>query len=346
MNFKKILWISHSAISSYTKCPHLYYLEYEYRNPKTQNRIQIINPYLSLGSAVHETIEELADFPIKKRIKISLTDRFVEVFKKYRGLRGGFISEKKEEDFFKKGVQMIEIVEKSNFLARPSIKTTTNFPNINLIGENIKLVGSIDWIELLPSGGAHIIDFKTGGTKENNGSLQLPIYKILAKGNLKEKVEKVSYWHLQHDKLPIEQKIKDINSSLKTLKEKAEQIKRAIDERNFPCEYGKKCFACRDYEKIFRGEAELIESGNSRNKDSFCVFKKEEIIEKVLKEDFLDEREKKIFEMRIDDSMETINNKLRLEEEKSKKIVREIKEKLKKNLRKKELKVIVNLLKQ
>ncbi len=346
MNYKKILWISHSAISSYEKCPHLYYLEYEYRNPETKNRIQIINPYLSLGSAVHETIEELLDVPVKKRIKASLTDRFSEIFERYRGFNGGFISKKKEKDFFERGLKMMKQIEDSDFLSRPSTNTISGFPNMNLIGPNIKLVGSIDWIELLPNGKAHIIDFKTGNAKESNGSLQLPIYTLLAKKNLKEEVEKVSYWYLQNDAEPTEQKVRDTKEALETLKEKARKIKKSIDDNFFPCNYGKKCFACRDYEKIFTGDAELIESGNSRNKDSFCVFKEEDILEKILQEDFLEEREKAIFEMRITDSMEEVNKKLRLEKKISEKIVLEIKEKLKKNLHPKELKVIVNLLKQ
>ena len=346
MDYKKILWISHSAISSYEKCPHLYYLEYEYRNPETKNRIQIINPYLSLGSAVHETIEELLDVPVKKRIKISLTDRFSEIFEKYRGFNGGFISKKKEKDFFERGLTMVKRVEDSDFLSRPSTNTVSNFPNMNLIGEEVKLVGSIDWIELLPNGKAHIIDFKTGNSKESNGSLQLPIYALLAGKNLKEEVEKVSYWYLQTDDKPTKQKVKDTKEALEILKEKAFKIKKSIDDKFFPCSYGKKCFACRDYEKIFSGDAEMIESGNSRNKDSFCIFKKEDVLEKILQEDFLDEREKAIFEMRTTRSMEEINKKLRLENKLSEKIVLEIKEKLKKNLHSKELRVVVNLLKQ
>ncbi len=343
MDYKKILWVSHSAITSYDKCPHLYYLEYEYRNPETGNRIQIVNPYLSLGLAVHETVEELKTVAIIKRTKISLKDSFSEIFEKYRGLKGGFLSRKKEEDFFKRGLEMVRRIEESNFLSLPSITTKTNFPTVNLIGEGVKLVGNIDWIEHLPSKGAHIIDFKTGNAKESNGSLQLPIYTLLAKENLKEKVEKVSYWYLQHDDNPVEQEMKDTKEALNVITEKAKEIKKAITENFFPCNYGKRCFSCRDYEKIFSGESELVSKGK---KDTFCIFKEEDIIDKVLNEDFLDEREKKIFEMRVKFSMEEIKKNLRLDEKKSNKIVLEIKEKLKNNLHPKELKVIVKMLQQ
>ncbi len=342
---KKTLWISHSAISSYEKCPHLYYLEYEYRNPKTKNRIQIINPYFSLGLAVHETIEGLSSFSLKKRKNILLQERFYKIFKNYRGLQGGFLSKKKEEKFYERGVRMIERVEKSFFLSRPSINFGKDFPSVNLLGEDVKLVGNIDWIEALPGGGAHIIDFKTGNNKEKNGSLQLPIYVMLAKKKLKEKVKKTSYWYLEHDKEPVEQEMGDISLQENILKEKAKEIREAIEKKHFPCRYPGRCFACRDYEKIFQGEAELVSTGEGKRKDIFCVFKEEDVIEKVLEEDFLDEREKKMFETRINFSMDTVMHEMRLKREKADKISQGIKEKLKKNLRMKELKVLTKILK-
>jgi isopentenyl phosphate kinase len=136
--------------------------------------------------------------------------------------------------------------------------------------------------------------------------------------------------------------MKDTKKALELITEKAKDIKKAIDENFFPCNYGKKCFACRDYEKIFSGDAELISKGK---KDTFSIFKEEDIIDKILNEDFLDERQKKIFEMRVNFSMEEINKNLRLDAEKSNKIVSEIKDKLKKNLHPKELKVVVKILK-
>ncbi len=343
MDYKKILWISHSAISSFTKCPHLYYLEYEYRNPETGNRIQITNPYLALGIAVHETIEGLLSVPIEERKNISLEERFSAIFDKYRGLKGGFLSQKKEDDFYKRGLSMIERVERTNFLSKPSISKIASFPNVDLIGEEVKLVGSIDWIELLPSGGAHIIDFKTGNSKESSASLQLPIYTILGKNNIKEEVEKVSYWYLQHDDDPVEQKIGDVDHHRNVIRGKAQEIKDAIEAQEFPCNYQGRCFACRDYNKIFVGEAEKISEAGDR-KDAFCIFKEEDVVEKILIEDFLDEREKKIFEMRLTMSKDDINRELRLSEEKSDKIVAEMKEKLTKNLRKKELKEVIKIL--
>ncbi len=345
---EKTLWISHSAISSFSKCPHLYYLEYEYKNPLTGNRIQIANPYLSLGLAVHQAIEGMIDFPKSERKKVSLSSRYSEIFNSYRGLAGGFLSKKKEDAFYKRGLVMIERVEKSKLLDKEATKTKSSFPTVELfskkeLGIKAVLVGNIDWIEILPDKKAHIIDFKTGNGKENNNSLQLPIYSILGEKNIKEKIKKLSYWYLQHDDFPVEQKIKKNEYYLDIIKEKTKEIIKAIDEKNFPCDFQKKCFACRDYEKIFKGDAVLLKKSKGEKKDTFCVFKEKDVVEKIIKDDFLDEREKKIFEMRLTTNTINIRKELRLEEKKMEKIVEEAKIKLKKNLHPKELKVIVRL---
>ncbi len=352
MNYQKrdyssILWISHSAISVFKRCPHLYYLEYIYRNPDTGNRIQTVNPYLSLGSAVHETIESLLSISIEDRTKVSLREKFEKIFEDYRGKRGGFNIESKEREFKKRGLRMVERVEKSKLLSTPSAGMGNDLLSVNLMGrEDIRLVGSIDWIEVLPDGGAHIIDFKTGNRRENNNSLQLPIYTILAKENLKNPITKVSYWYLEHDDFPVSQEMGELKDYMTQLEEAARSIENAIYQGDFSCKYPGRCFACSDYEKIFRGEAEYLGEDENRRKDLFYIYKEKDIIEKIMEEDFLDEREKHIFSMRTEKPMSEINEELRLTKEKSEKIVGDIKEKLKQHLLPKELKVLVNLLQQ
>ena len=53
------IWISHSALQDFEKCPRLYYLRSIYRDKKFGNnfRIQMANPYLSLGEIVHDAID-------------------------------------------------------------------------------------------------------------------------------------------------------------------------------------------------------------------------------------------------------------------------------------------------
>ncbi len=320
-------------------------MEYIYRNPNTGNRIQIVNPYLSLGSAVHETVEYLSEISVKERSKISLKERFEKIFDTYKGKRGGFISKNKEDLFKERGIKMVSRFETSSLIKKPTLQTKTNFPSVDLFPDkDIKLVGSLDWIEDLPSGGAHIIDFKTGNGKENNDSLQLPIYAILAEKNISKKVEKASYWYLQHDDLPTEREIGDISVVLEKVKEVSLNIKEAIKDNNFPCSYPGRCFACGDYDRVFGGDAEMIGTDKARKKDNFCVFKEKDIMEKVIDDDFLDEREKKIFEMRMEKPLLDISKELNLSPEKSEMIAGDIKKKLKNNLSIPELKVIIKML--
>ncbi len=164
MEFKKI-WISHSSITDFNNCPRLYFFKSIYRNPKTGNRIQLVSPYLSLGSAVHDTIDEVINLPLSKRTKTSLIKNYQKVWKKYSGKKGGFVSKKQESEFKKRGGKMVKKVEISGLLNRKSLKKTDNLSRTNL-SKNMGLVGSFDWIEVLKNGNLHIIDFKTGKSKE------------------------------------------------------------------------------------------------------------------------------------------------------------------------------------
>jgi ATP-dependent helicase/DNAse subunit B len=54
------VWVSHSSMGDFLKCPYAYYLHNIYKDPKTGRKINIVNPSLSLGVAVHEVLEGLA----------------------------------------------------------------------------------------------------------------------------------------------------------------------------------------------------------------------------------------------------------------------------------------------
>ena len=60
----KATWVSHSSIGDFLKCPRAYYLHNVYKDPGTRRKINIVNPALSLGVAVHEVLEGLARFKL------------------------------------------------------------------------------------------------------------------------------------------------------------------------------------------------------------------------------------------------------------------------------------------
>ncbi len=311
-------WISYTGLSDFQKCKKSYYYRHIYKNPKTGKKIQIVNPYLSLGSAVHETIEDNKDEDLLKRFK--------KIWRKYKGKKGGF-AYKKQEDFFKKrGEKMIKTAQESEILKKPNFKKKS-LPKMPLF-KDVELVGSIDWIEVLSDNSFHIIDFKTGKNREKEASLQLFIYYLLACYNYKRKIKRASYWYLDRDSEPIPKEIKNIDKHLSLIKKQALEIKKAVSEDNFSCNF-RNCFYCRDFNNIFSGRAEYVGYDEKMNKELYYIAKEKDIVAKVLEEDFLDDKEKEMFQRK---------RKINSEKEKD-----QLKKKLKENLDNKELKALFSL---
>ena len=76
------IWVSHSSIGDFLKCHRAYFLKNIYKNPKTKRKIGIVNPALSLGSAVHEVIENLANYKSEERMDVPILDNFENVWVK------------------------------------------------------------------------------------------------------------------------------------------------------------------------------------------------------------------------------------------------------------------------
>ena len=199
------VWVSHSSISDFLKCPRAYYLRNMYKDPLTGHKITVVTPPLALGGAVHEVIESLASLPAEERLKISLIKKFDPVWLKYTGKFGGFKNYSEEEVYRDRGIQMLmNLQENPGPIVNPAIRIKTGsmgLPNYYLSEkDNIILCGKIDWLEYLPeSDSVHVIDFKTGKNEESDDSLQLPIYLLLATNTQTKKVTKASYWYLDND---------------------------------------------------------------------------------------------------------------------------------------------------
>ena len=81
-NKYEAVWVSHSSINDFLKCPRAYYLRDMYKS-KDNKKISLVNPSLSLGSAVHETLEGLAKYKAEDRFKKSLLEAFEENWKRF-----------------------------------------------------------------------------------------------------------------------------------------------------------------------------------------------------------------------------------------------------------------------
>jgi len=260
------VWVSHSSMGDFLKCPRLYYLRNVYKDPKTKSKINIVSPHMSLGVAVHEVLEGLADFSSESRMDRDLLTWFDDVWKKYSGRVGGFKDAMQEEEFKTRGVTMLESVKKDpKFLIHKRIKLPREVMNPNFFisdEENIILNGLIDWIEYIPeTNSLHIVDFKTGKKEETENSLQLPIYLLLCNALQKRKVTKASYWYLESGKV-VEKELPDADTAFRDVLAVALRVKAARTKNEFECPKGKLgCMHCIPFEKVLRGEAEFVGTG-------------------------------------------------------------------------------------
>jgi hypothetical protein len=309
MDFRNTIWVSHSSLSDFENCPRLYYLKNIYRDPKTNNRLQLVNPYLSLGSSVHNTLESLSDISISKRKKLSWLKKFDEEW--IGGKKGGYGSIEKEKFFYNRGIKMIKMAQKSEILYRQAYKFPANFLPKTTLFPGVELVGSLDWAEILEDNSLHIVDFKTGAKEEKDTSLQLPIYRLLAENNFESTVSKLSYWYLDKEKLPQQKEVPELSECLDKIKKRAQVMVDGIKNKAFACTSNyRTCFKCRDYEKILTGEAEFIGSDPVRKKDLYYLPNGTETLTKVLES--LEGQEQEIFRLRIEGcSIKEIGDKLK-----------------------------------
>ncbi len=232
--------------------------------------MSIVTPHMSLGIAVHNVLEGLAEYPAAERMKRDLRATFEEEWQKVSGIKGGFNTGEQEEEFKMRGKDMINnVIKDPKFLVNKRIKLPKEKMNPNYFlseKDNIILNGQVDWIEYMDDDTLHIVDFKTGKREEADGSLQLPIYLLLCNALQKRKVSKVSYWYLESDKI-VEKELPDAEKSYRDVYDVALRVKTAREKGEFICPNGNYdpatdkggCPNCLPYEKILqwkRGESD------------------------------------------------------------------------------------------
>ncbi|MFH1840940.1 MAG: PD-(D/E)XK nuclease family protein [Candidatus Shapirobacteria bacterium] len=254
------LWISHSSLTDFFNCPRAYFLKNIYKTPKTNRKIQIISPALSLGSAIHEVIEVLSTLPVEKRFDEALPKKFEQIWQKYQGKKGGFTEKTTEEHYYRRGMKIItRLVRHPGPLKKLAVKIKTDLPQYWLSEKDqIILCGKIDWLEFQPeTQTVRIIDFKTSRREESPESLQLPIYYLLAGRNQRYPVSAIAYWYLDSSDQPTEKSLPDGPKAEEKILKAAKKIKLARQLEHLICP-DNGCRHCLPLEKIVKGEAELV----------------------------------------------------------------------------------------
>lgn len=264
------VWVSHSSMSDYLKCPRAYFLKNMYKNPDTGHKIKLMSAPLALGQIVHEVIESLSTIPTDNRFNESLVSKFHQLWPKVHGKMGGFINEEVEQMYKKRGEEMLlRIMKNPGPLKNLAVKIKMQMPYCWISEEdNIILCGKIDWLEYLPDQDCvHIIDFKTSKQDEDPNSMQLSIYYLLAERCQKRHVTKASYWYIDRNDAPVSQPLPDLVDCEKKILETAKMIKLARQLQRFKCGQGS-CQACSSMESILKGEAEFV-GVNAYNEDVY-----------------------------------------------------------------------------
>lgn len=269
------VWLSHSAISTYKKCPRAYYLSSVYRDPRSGHKLALASPAFALGCAVHEVLESLSILLVADRFKRPLLERFDDAWGKTCGRRGGFDNEATEARYYEKGKAVIaRVAEHPGPLSNKAVKIKMDLPHYWLSeSDNLVLCGKLDWLEYLEADDAvHIIDFKTGSSEESVESLQLPIYHLLAHNCQTRPVKKASYWYVARDDMPVERPLPDIELSYAQVLKIGKEIKLARQLDRFKCPSGESgCKTCLPFEKILRGEATFVGEGDY-HADLYAIF--------------------------------------------------------------------------
>jgi len=267
-------WVSHSSISDFLNCHRAYYLKNVYKDPKTNHKINIINPSLALGQAVHDVLESMSSVKAENRFKESLLSKYENIWQKVSGKSGGFKDINQEQEYKDRGKKMIQrVIDNPGPLLNKAIKIKQDLPYYYLSKEeNIILCGKVDWLEYISKDDTvHVIDFKTGKQDKDLKSLQLLIYYLLIENCQKRKVSKVSYWYLDTNNAPTELELVNLNKAHNKIFEIARKIKLLRKTRMYNCKH-KGCFHCLPFESIVNNKAEYVGIGNY-NQDIYIINK-------------------------------------------------------------------------
>ncbi len=269
-------WVSNSSMGDFLKCRRLYYLRNVYKDPITNHKINLINPHLALGQAVHEVLESLSELGVEVRFKDSLIEKFEKSWLNFSGELGGFKNVNEEKEFKQRGLNMIKrVMDNPGPLLNKALKLKDKDPNFSLPRfklseeEDIILCGKIDWLEYIEKDDSvRIIDFKTGANDEALDSLQLPIYCLLVKNCQKREVTGISYWYLNRDNRPKNLDMPDLDKSKEEILSLALQVKDLRKKGIYKCLKGG-CYACEPFEIIVSGKGKMI--GYNSYQDNYIL---------------------------------------------------------------------------
>jgi RecB family exonuclease len=265
------VFLSPSSLTDFEKCPQLYYYRNVFRTPRG-TKIQIINPSLALGQAVHDAIEQFLQLIPPKRTKDELIKLLGFIWQNTSEERGGFKDAIEEKTFKERAIGMLERFFANEHFRNVERVPLPEFPKANL-GQDIILTGRLDWLEK-DADGYHMIDFKTGKNEEREDSKQLPIYGVLVSKIFQTESVRASYWYLDHESNLTPIPLPNIEETFSYLTKKGGVIKLVRQTNSYRCQSGgESCWACQDFLAVAREKGKIVAVDYKRNQEIYILSK-------------------------------------------------------------------------
>lgn len=152
--------LSPTGLNDYLKCPTYFKYNHIYRIPQAPNR------HMALGSAIHNTLEEVFK-EAKTNNQMPSLERWIEIYDTFS--KKNILAFSEKEDVAQEGLTMLTQYYK-NYDGSFHIDCALeyDFSSKNVFLEDVPLTGKIDKIEFLPEGTINVIDYKTGKPKSDN----------------------------------------------------------------------------------------------------------------------------------------------------------------------------------
>lgn len=183
--------LSYSQLDCFGTCP----LKYKYRY--LQNIPTVMPSVVNFGTSIHDTLKDFYE-SLKKHQPKENDDLFHHLKRIYEKnwIAKGYENRTMQEEQKRIGLQMLKrfYEKEKDVLQIPAFLEKPFTIKIN----DIVLTGRIDRIDRLSDGTYEVIDYKTGSAeKKLDKDLQLSIYALACKEDLKIKVSKLSFYFLE-----------------------------------------------------------------------------------------------------------------------------------------------------
>lgn len=236
----KVRTISYSALQAFDICPLHYKARYILGIPTVPSSAQ------SFGITIHETLSEFYKKTLKKE---AVNQKLLLELLEKNWVSGGYQSKGHEEEAKRRAHHLLTKYFKEKFDKKANVKDVEMQFSFHL-GNNLRVIGTMDRIDELPDGTIEIIDYKTGSLNASTKTsylFQLGLYGLAAtkinKPYFKKKLDKIKLTLLYVETgETISRTVTE--KELQEIEERMLGKVKKIEESDFRCNKNILCAAC------------------------------------------------------------------------------------------------------